>query len=180
MIAAGWHGGNGRPPIFMETKQYKYCPLCASALGIAFVEERDRQVCRECGWINYRNPLPVVACLVRNDGGDLLLIKRGIEPCVGAWALPGGFIETEETIAEAGARELLEETGLIGMAGRLIDVCAQNSSKYGPILIAGMEFIVEGGDISVGDDASDAAFFSVDEIPEIPFSAHRNLIAKFN
>jgi len=163
----------------MYRQDYKYCPLCASTLGEEFIEGRDRQICPECGWINYRNPLPVVACLVRNPAGDLLLIKRGIEPCIGCWALPGGFIETDETIAEAGVRELREETGLSGSAGRLVDVCAQNSSKYGPILIAGMEFIVEGGEITVGDDAADAAFFPAAALPEIPFSAHHKLISKF-
>lgn len=164
----------------MYRQNYKYCPLCAGALGSKFIEERDRLVCPDCGWINYRNPLPVVACLVRNPEGQLLLIKRGIEPCIGSWALPGGFIETEETIAEAGVRELREETGLRGSAGRLVDVCAQNSSKYGPILIAGMEFIVEGWELTVGDDAADAAFFPVATLPEIPFSAHRTIIEKFN
>ncbi|MGB3111363.1 MAG: NUDIX hydrolase, partial [Candidatus Omnitrophota bacterium] len=100
-------------------EDYKYCPMCASALRLSEADGRDRLNCPKCGWIDYRNPLPVVACLVSNDDGDLLLIKRGIEPCRGSWALPGGFIEAGETIQDAGERELFEETGLQGVPERL-------------------------------------------------------------
>ncbi|MDX9974057.1 MAG: NUDIX domain-containing protein, partial [FCB group bacterium] len=65
----------------------------------------------------YEFPRPMstvdaVLLAVRDGKLEVLLIKRGLEPCAGYWALPGGFIDMAETLDEAVARELKEETGL--------------------------------------------------------------------
>jgi 8-oxo-dGTP diphosphatase len=160
-------------------EEFKYCPMCASSLREEHIEGRNRLVCSECGWINYLNPLPVITCLVSNPQGDLLLIKRGVEPCQGCWALPGGFIERQETIQEAGRRELEEETGLKGEPGRLVGAHVHESPLYGSVVVLGMEFAITDGKITVGDDASDAKFFPRNELPEIPFKSHIALINEF-
>ncbi|MEA3488994.1 MAG: NUDIX hydrolase [Candidatus Omnitrophota bacterium] len=160
-------------------EDYKYCPMCGSRLEWDFIEERDRQVCKSCGWINYLNPTPVVSCLVKNGKGELLLIRRGIEPCKGSWALPGGFIELNESLQEAGSRELREETGLSGKAGHLVGMEMQESRMYGTILTIGVEFAIESEDVSAGDDAAEARFFPGEELPEIPFSSQRKLVEEF-
>lgn len=69
------------------------------------------RTCSNCGRMSFVNPLPVVVMLVPVDNG-LLLIRRGIEPGMGKWAFPGGFIDLGETWQEAGAREVFEETHL--------------------------------------------------------------------
>ena len=160
-------------------KDYKYCPMCRSTLVWEHVDERDRLICKECAWIDYRNPKPVVSCLVLNSKGQLLLIKRGVEPCKGSWALPGGFIEVDETLREGGVRELKEETGLDGKPGRLVGIKIHESPVYGAILTIGLEFKIENEDLTTGDDACDSAFFSTDDLPEIPFSSQRELIRMF-
>ena len=160
-------------------EDYKFCPLCATSLGNQHIEGRDRLTCPECGWINYMNPLPVISCLVLNSKRELLLIKRGVEPSKGAWALPGGFMETDETPEEAGQRELFEETGIKGRVGRLVGVMRHQSTMYGGILMVGYEYKPESEEIATGDDAMDARFFPKEEIPEIPFESHRNLIELF-
>ena len=160
-------------------QEYKFCPICRSPLEVDFIEGRDRLNCHECKWVNYRNPLPVVACLVLSGRGELLLIRRGVEPCKGAWALPGGFIELDENYKEAGRRELNEETGLVGEPGRLIGVHMHKSPMYGALVVIGIEFIVNDEALTVGDDAEDAKFFTTQEMPEIPFLSHRNLIEDF-
>ncbi len=153
--------------------------MCTSALETQQIEGRNRLTCPECGWINYRNPLPVASALVVNKKGELLLIKRGVEPAKGCWALPGGFIEVDETPEEAGERELFEETGIKGSPGRRVGVLRHDSPMYGSILIVGFEFIVESEEIAAGDDAMDARFFPTNELPEIPFEAHKKLIRVF-
>ena len=160
-------------------QQYKFCPLCKASLEKSSVDGRDRLMCKECGWVNYYNPVPAIACLVLNREEDLLLIKRNVEPAVGAWALPGGFIEIDETLQEAGSRELREETGLDGTAGRLIGAYMQESKMYGSVLVVGMEFIIQDEDISTGDDAADARFFLREKMPPVPFTSHNKLIKAY-
>ena len=156
--------------------RYKHCPLCAKVLSLRIVESRERSVCDKCGWINYRNPLPVASCLVLNTNKKLLLIKRAVDPCKGSWALPGGFIELDETPQEAARRELREETGLEGKPKRLVGVHSHESPMYGAVIVIGIELTVGEGTIKPGDDAADAAYFDINKLPEIPFKSHRNLI----
>ena len=160
-------------------EDFRFCPMCASALKRDNVEGRDRLRCASCDWVNYKNPLPVIACLVLNLKKELLLIKRGVEPCKGCWALPGGFVEVDENPEEAGRRELEEETGIIATPGRQVGVNQHISSKYGAILMVGIEYLTKDFDLRVGDDAEDAKFFSITKLPKIPLESHRLLIEKF-
>jgi len=139
----------------------------------------DRSGCKKCGWINYVNPLPVVACLTLNKKKEILLIKRNVAPSIGSWALPGGFIELNETPAKAGERELVEETGVKGKAGRLIGTELQKSKMYGFVLVVGMEFLPKSKKIVPGDDASDAKYFPLKKLPPLPFLSHRKLIGEY-
>ncbi len=92
----------------------KFCSRCGAPLtyGPLPTEDRDRLACDACGFIAYVNPRMVVSTLPVMPSGDLVLIKRGIEPAYGAWAQPGGFLEIDETAQEGAVRETLEETGL--------------------------------------------------------------------
>ena len=160
-------------------QEHKFCPICGGGLERNSIDGRDRLTCKKCDWVDYRNPIPVIACLVSDQKGEILLIKRGVEPARGEWALSGGFIEWDETVQEAGCRELREETGLEGRAGRLIGVHMQDSRMYGSVLVVGMEFIVKNENIAVGDDAVDAKFISPEKLPDIPFISHRKLIEEY-
>jgi len=160
-------------------EHFKYCPMCRRELVWSFVEGRDRLFCAGCGWINFKNPLPTVACLVSDHEKGLLLIKRGVEPAKGEWALPGGFIEIDENLQESGARELEEETGLQGEAGDLIGIYQHESPMYGAILMVGFEYHRTGGELKCGDDADDAQYFPFDQVPEMPFLSHKKLIQEY-
>lgn len=84
-----------------------FCSYC----GCAFINLAWPRQCTWCNNITYLNPKPVVVVTAEYDNG-LLLIKRNHEPGKGKWALPGGYLEVDETWQEGCARELLEETGL--------------------------------------------------------------------
>ena len=154
---------------------YQYCPLCGSVLSSREEEGRERLFCPSCQWIHYENPLPSAAALVQNDTGEILLVKRGVEPGLGMWALPSGFIEIDEMPDEACLRELKEETGLEGEILKLIGVYSQKSQVYKKVLIIGYE-VSAGGHLSPGSDSLKAEFFPLEEIPDIAFSSHREII----
>lgn len=90
---------------------YSHCAFC----GADFPPGADwPRVCRSCGGITYRNPIPVSVVLVPvtvNGQRGVLTVRRAIPPKVGELALPGGYVNFGETWQEAGAREVFEETG---------------------------------------------------------------------
>ena len=89
-----------------------YCSECGAEVRIEIPagDNRPRYVCANCGAIHYSNPKIVAGCLpVWED--RILLCRRAIEPRHGLWTLPAGFMEDDETVIEAAARETLEEAG---------------------------------------------------------------------
>jgi len=99
-----------------------FCGRCGSELELTTPpdENRERLTCPVCRHIAYVNPRMVVTTLPVDADGNLVLIRRGIEPGYGSWAQPGGFLEVDETVGEAAVRETLEETGYVVQPGELI------------------------------------------------------------
>lgn len=89
-----------------------HCSYC----GAVFPEDAGwPRRCAACGSTSFRNPLPVVVVLqpvLNGTARGILVVRRAIQPRLGQFALPGGFINYGETWQEAGARELFEESGL--------------------------------------------------------------------
>jgi ADP-ribose pyrophosphatase YjhB (NUDIX family) len=112
--------GGGVPHWIAATQ--RHCSRCGTELvfGPTAGEDRDRSSCPACGHISYVNPRLVVTTLPITDDGRVVLIRRGIEPGLGAWAQPGGFLEVDETVGEGAIRETLEETGLIVSPGEIV------------------------------------------------------------
>ncbi len=91
--------------------RHTYCPSCGSAAldwRVPTGDDRERQVCPECGDIHYANPRNVAGCIAEH-AGRVLLCRRAIEPRYGYWTVPAGFMEEGESLAEAAARETFEE-----------------------------------------------------------------------
>ena len=90
----------------------KFCPNCAAPLArrVPPGDSLPRDVCDACGNVHYQNPKLVVGT-VPDWQGRVLLCRRAIEPRYGYWTLPAGFMENDETAAEAALRETLEEAG---------------------------------------------------------------------
>jgi ADP-ribose pyrophosphatase YjhB (NUDIX family) len=90
-----------------------HCRQCGAAVAYRLPDDGDtkeRAVCTSCNTIHYENPLNVVGT-VPHWGDKVLLCKRNIEPRLGKWTLPAGFMELNETTAEGAARETDEEAG---------------------------------------------------------------------
>ncbi|GAG08715.1 unnamed protein product [marine sediment metagenome] len=156
----------------------KFCPYCGYRLVRRMLEGRKRLYCSRCGKIYYENPTPVVAVIARDDEGKILLIKRKIGPCKGEWALPSGFMEIEESPIEAALRELTEETGLKGKSKRLIGIYPNNSEVHGYLVTIIYEVKILGGKLCAGDDAEEAEFFAVNQIPPLAFQSHQEALGE--
>jgi ADP-ribose pyrophosphatase YjhB (NUDIX family) len=91
----------------------QHCKSCGTAVAYRVPDDgdtRERAVCPACHTIHYENPLNVVGT-VPVWGDKVLLCKRNIEPRLGKWTLPAGFMELGETLAQGAARETVEEAG---------------------------------------------------------------------
>lgn len=87
-----------------------YCSTCGATVSLRVPpgDTSPRHVCDKCETVHYINPKMVVGALAQWHG-KVLLCKRAIEPRLGMWTLPAGFMEMAETTAEAALRETLEE-----------------------------------------------------------------------
>jgi 8-oxo-dGTP pyrophosphatase MutT (NUDIX family) len=93
----------------VKNRRNSHCSYC----GHPFVADQPwPRLCASCGVTSFVNPIPVAVCLLPVDGG-LLCMRRAIPPGQGKLALPGGYIDLNETWQQAAARELFEETGII-------------------------------------------------------------------
>ncbi len=94
----------------MPKPEIRFCSQCGGPVRLRVPEGDNlpRHVCERCGFIHYQNPKIVTGCIPEHEG-RVLLCRRAIEPRYGLWTLPAGFMENDETVAEAAARETLEE-----------------------------------------------------------------------
>lgn len=120
--------------------------------------------------------------LVTAAGGrlEILLVRRACPPFEGAWALPGGFMELDETLAECAARELYEETGIRGVNLAPLGVFDRPDRDPRERVVAlAYAAAVRKGDTAVkaGSDAGDAQWFALDSLPDLAFD-HGEILAR--
>lgn len=130
----------------------------------------------------YKYPHPAVTtdCVIFGydvrEGLSVLLVQRGIDPYKGRWAFPGGFLQMDED-ADAGARrELKEETGFEAASIRQFGTftAVDRDPRERVITIAYMALVRKGG-VRGGDDAADARWFPVSDVPALAFDHDRIL-----
>lgn len=158
----------------------RFCPACGQPVERRTLEadHRPRLVCPD-GHVTWRNPRLVVGTLPIADG-RVYLARRAIEPALGKWGNPSGFLELGESAQEGARRETEEETHLRVEVGRLIGVYSRPAVG---IVTMAFEATVVGGQAQPAAETSEVRAFGPDEIPwdEIAFttaeSALRDWIA---
>ncbi|MBN1196176.1 MAG: thiamine phosphate synthase [Candidatus Aminicenantes bacterium] len=155
-----------------------FCRACGGEIEFRSVDGRERQVCRRCGRVEYENPVPATAAVVIDANGRVLLVRRRVPPKPGAWCLPGGFLEIDETPQAGCLRELREETGLEGEIDALIHVEMGHSHQYRSVMVVGFRVVNVQGCLQPGDDSTEARFFHVFEMPQLAFRSHQRLVER--
>jgi 8-oxo-dGTP diphosphatase len=129
---------------------------------------------------NWPRPMVTVDAVVFDVSGDspkVLLIKRANEPFKGKWAFPGGFVDMDEELEDAAARELAEETGLVGVKLQQLYTfgrCGRDPrGRNITIVFIG---IADNNKIKSGDDAVEAQWFDIDNLPQMAFD-HNDVAA---
>ena len=128
----------------------------------------------------YPRPMLTADCVVVRHRAEVLLVRRGNEPYKGCWALPGGFMEMDETIERCAVRELQEETGLTIGEERLHLIGIYSTPGRDPrgrTVTAAYRVDVE-DDIqaTAGDDATEVRWWILDKLPPLAFD-HADIIA---
>jgi ADP-ribose pyrophosphatase YjhB (NUDIX family) len=151
-------------------RSLNFCSSCGGPLRFGLVpgEDRERLACAACGHIAYVNPRLVVTTLPITEAGEIVLIRRGIEPGLGSWAQPGGFLEVDETVNQAAIRETFEETGLLVEPGEIVGLYTRLEAI---VVTIAFEARIVGGRAGPTPEATEVLAFAPDAIPwgEIAF-----------
>lgn len=148
---------------------WKLCPVCGGQLA-TLQHEPDAQPhveCASCGRAYFANPKPCTTALAEHPDGRLLLVRRAIEPFLGYWDLPGGFMEEGEHAPDAVLRELLEETGL---RGELLGLLSVHPDRYGERHASTLNLfyrvrVENPGDACAASDVAELGWFPCSELP---------------
>jgi ADP-ribose pyrophosphatase YjhB (NUDIX family) len=108
-------------------------------------------------------PIVAVGAFVFDAQGRVLLVERAKDPGKGLWTVPGGRLEPRETLAQAVAREIREETGLIAEVGPLVCVAERMADDYHFVILDYLARVV-GGTLAAATDAAAARFVADSEL----------------
>ncbi len=154
-----------------------YCPYCATPLMTRLMGGKSRRACPACGYVHFPDPKVGVGVLLV-QAGQILLVRRVMRPEQGKWSLPAGFLDQGEDPKETAVRETLEETGLQVAVTGLVDVYYNPPGQGGASIFILYRAQLLGGVLRPGDDADRAAFFSLDNLPEIAFTSTADAIQR--
>lgn len=153
-----------------------FCLMCGAPMEVQRLEGREREQCPACGWVYYLHLKLGAGVLVVHEG-RLLLLKRAHHPWKGAWNLPAGYVEVDESPEQAAMREVREETGLEVALDRLLGNYFFDDDPRGNGLLAVFLGRPVSGELTVTDETAEYGYFSPDELPDpLCGAAHDQLI----
>ncbi|MBI2964789.1 MAG: NUDIX hydrolase [Chloroflexi bacterium] len=152
-------------------EQPSFCSNCGGRLATA--SPGMRPGCVACGRIAYLDPKLAAAAIVALEG-KLVLVRRAIEPSIGKWSFPSGYVDRGEAVEGAVEREVREETGLHVKANWLVGLYSQAGNA---VVLAVYDVTVVGGDLCAGPEALEVKTFDPRSLPELAFAHDGAIVA---
>lgn len=144
---------------------YTYCPQCGGKL---ITQDPQVYICSECSFHFYQNPKPTNGLIAENEQGEILLVKRAFEPGKGLWDIPGGFIDSGETLEQSMQREIKEELGVVVKNLQYFN-SYPDLYTYQDVTVSTLVFMMIGtvdpAALKAADDVSEVKFFPKDNLP---------------
>ncbi len=129
-------------------------------------------MCSRCGTVIYYDPKVTAATVVEKEG-KVLMVRRGIDPGLGLWSLPGGYVDRGEVVEQAAQREVVEETGF---HVKVTDLVGVFSSRGDPVILVIYDSHIVGGVPKPGPEVQEIGFFSLDGLPPLAFPRDRQVL----
>ena len=144
---------------------YTYCHRCGEVLGEEHVAGALRPKCGGCGEIVFFDPKLAVVVIASQDS-RILMVKRDIDPMMGRWSFPSGYVDRGEVVEEAAVREVREETNVEVSLDGLLGVYSRQGA---PVVLVAYAASIVGGSLWAGDEAQAVKLFESDDLPPLPF-----------
>lgn len=162
---------------YSAPQEIKFCARCAGPMETRQIAGKPRRTCPQCNYIHFVEAKVGVGVLVQ-DGHKILLVRRTMDPEKGKWSLPAGYVDFGEDPADTAVREAAEETGLQVELKALVDVYFNPPEQGGASIFILYRAQVRGGRLEAGDDADDARFFALDNLPELAFKSTHDAVRR--
>lgn len=143
-----------------------FCSECGAAVSRQSVpgDNVQRFVCSGCSKTHYQSPHMLVATYVC-VGSSVLWIKRGTAPAIGKWAMPGGYVECDETPQAAASRELEEETGVVVAPENMIPVSVSSILHVSQTHLVFRCHLDTCPESFTTEEATECSWFTQDDLP---------------
>lgn len=137
-------------------------------------DDRSRDVCGHCGFIDYKNPR-IIAAVVATHEGKVLLCRRAIEPRRGCWTLPAGFLEAHEAVEDGARREAYEEALCRPQLEQVLAIYSVPRISQVHVMFRAR---LDPPDFAPGPESLEVALFAFEDIPwdEIAFPTVRRAL----
>ena len=150
-----------------------YCHRCGNGMSERDVGGTTRPCCDSCGAVVFLDPKLAVVVIVSHKD-NILMVKRDIEPMMGRWSFPSGYVDRGEVVEEAAVREVREETNVEARLDRLLGVY---SAQAAPVVLIAYAARVSGGIAEAGDETQAVGWFPSDDLPPLPFPHDEEIIS---